>query len=91
MPLWARRSITDRRAPSSDVEESRVLETERVRNGPRDRFPGEDALVAGGLLRVRPSYLASPCRLPNGANGHVHAVARITGRNTRESSTRALP
>jgi phosphoribosylformylglycinamidine cyclo-ligase len=73
---------------------ARRIVTERLRLGPHDRFPGEDASVADVLLRVHRSYLAALLPVLDGANGandHVHAMAHITGGGIPGNLNRALP
>ena len=73
---------------------ARRIVAERLRLGPHDRFPGEDASVADVLLRVHQSYLASlvPVLGPSvGAEDHVHAMAHITGGGIPGNLNRALP
>ena len=72
---------------------ARRIVTERLRLGPHDRFPGEDGSVADVLLRVHQSYLAAlvPVLDADGADGHVHAMAHITGGGIPGNLNRALP
>jgi phosphoribosylformylglycinamidine cyclo-ligase len=66
---------------------ARRVVAERLRLGPHDRFPGEDASVADVLLRVHRSYL--PALL--GVLDRVHAMAHITGGGLPGNVNRALP
>jgi phosphoribosylformylglycinamidine cyclo-ligase len=73
---------------------ARRIVAERLRLGPHDRFPGEDASVADVLLRVHQSYLAALTPVLEqsvGADGHVHAMAHITGGGIPGNLNRALP
>jgi phosphoribosylformylglycinamidine cyclo-ligase len=65
----------------------RRVVAERLRLGPNDRFPGEDATVADVLLRVHRSYL--PALRP--ILDRVHAMAHITGGGLPGNVNRALP
>ena len=70
---------------------ARRIVAERLRLGPHDRFPGEDASVADVLLRVHQSYLASLVPVLDGGDDHVHAMAHITGGGIPGNLNRALP
>jgi phosphoribosylformylglycinamidine cyclo-ligase len=73
---------------------ARRIVAERLRLGPHDRFPGEDGSVADVLLRVHRSYLAALVPVlaqADGADGHVHAMAHITGGGIPGNLNRALP
>jgi phosphoribosylformylglycinamidine cyclo-ligase len=71
---------------------ARRIVAERLRLGPHDRFPGEEGSVADVLLRVHRSYLAAlvPVLGQDGADGHVHAMAHITGGGIPGNLNRAL-
>jgi phosphoribosylformylglycinamidine cyclo-ligase len=66
---------------------ARRVVAERLRLGPNDRFPGEDATVADVLLRVHRTYL--PALKP--VLDRVHAMAHITGGGLPGNVNRALP
>jgi phosphoribosylformylglycinamidine cyclo-ligase len=66
---------------------ARRIVVERLHLGPTDSFPGEDASVAGVLLRVHRSYL--PALRP--VLHRIHAMAHITGGGLPGNVTRALP
>ena len=68
---------------------ARKIVFERMRLGPDDPFPGEDATVAEVLLRVHRSYLASVEPLLDG--GKVKAMAHVTGGGIEGNLPRALP
>jgi phosphoribosylformylglycinamidine cyclo-ligase len=66
---------------------ARRVITERLRLGPDDRFPGEDATVADVLLRVHRSYLPALRAVLD----RVHAMAHITGGGLPGNVNRAIP
>ena len=70
---------------------ARRIVAERLRLGPHDRFPGEEGSVADVLLRVHQSYLSALVPVLDGADGHVHAMAHITGGGIPGNLNRALP
>jgi phosphoribosylformylglycinamidine cyclo-ligase len=70
---------------------ARQIVAHRLRLGPHDAFPGEDASVADVLLRIHRSYLAALAPVLDGADGHVHAMAHITGGGIPGNLVRALP
>jgi phosphoribosylformylglycinamidine cyclo-ligase len=66
---------------------ARRIVAERLRLGPLDPFPGENASSADVLLRVHRSYL--PVMRP--VLDRVHAMAHITGGGLPGNLNRALP
>ena len=66
---------------------ARKIVAERLRLGPHDRFPGEDATVADVLLRVHRSYV----RALRPVLGRIRAMAHITGGGLPGNLDRALP
>jgi phosphoribosylformylglycinamidine cyclo-ligase len=66
---------------------ARKVVFERMALGIHDPFPGEDASVAGVLLRIHRSYLAVMEPLLN----RVHAMAHITGGGIPGNLNRAMP
>lgn len=66
---------------------ARRIVAERLRLGPGDPFPGEDASAADVLLRVHRSYLRTLAPVLD----RVHAMAHITGGGLPGNLDRALP
>jgi len=66
---------------------ARKIVNERMKLGPRDRFPGGEATVAETLLAEHRSYLAAL----KPVLGRVHAMAHITGGGLPGNLDRALP
>ncbi|HEU4631833.1 MAG TPA: phosphoribosylformylglycinamidine cyclo-ligase [Gemmatimonadaceae bacterium] len=66
---------------------ARRIVAERLRLGPADPFPGEEAPMADVLLRVHRSYLAAL----RPVLGRLHALAHITGGGLPGNLDRALP
>ena len=66
---------------------ARRIVSDRLKLGPNDPFPGEDASTAEVLLRVHRSYLPVLRDVLDG----VHAMAHITGGGLPGNLDRALP
>jgi phosphoribosylformylglycinamidine cyclo-ligase len=66
---------------------ARRIVRERLRLGPHDPFPGENATAAEVLLRVHRSYLPSLRPVLD----RIHAMAHITGGGLPGNLNRALP
>jgi phosphoribosylformylglycinamidine cyclo-ligase len=66
---------------------ARRIVRERLRLGPHDPFPGENAAAADVLLRVHRSYLTMLRPLLD----RIHAMAHITGGGLPGNLDRALP